>query len=399
MKRWRMLTAAMLMLGLSLGVSINTYGEVRESSNGDKVEGRWISDKQQGPGTIYYKNGNRFEGFWRDGSLEGTGICYKTDGSREFYSYYDGQANGLAIIMDKNGKVTKAGILEDHEWKDDAETVSWTSSGTQYFARQKADIDNGRAIAVYSTGEVYIGEFKNRLRNGWGTFFYAEDGWHMGYWKDDVEDGAGFMFYSSNSDVMYIMGSWKDGDRQATIQYYRDDSLLIANHKDDKADGPGVLIKSDGNAIFCEYKDGEISNDSPKITSDNDGCRFIGETDGTNGYGLRLMKNGQVFIGELKDKEPEGYGVNYWPESGNLYEGEYKAGDRTEGMYIKPNGTTYKGTFWEDTGKDKTGTYRDFRKSETGTTADDKMNDGTITRFKKDGSTVIEKYKDGNKQN
>ncbi len=68
-------------------------------------------------------------------------------------------------------------------------------------------------------------------------------------------------------------------------------------------------------------------------------------------------------------------------------------------MYLKPNGTTYKGTFWEDTGEHKTGTYRDFHQSQTGTTLDSKITDGTITQFKKDGSTVIEKYKDGNKQN
>ena len=67
MKRWKSIATVVLALGLSWGMAASVYAQVKETSSGNKIEGVWISDQQEGPGTIYYSDGSRLEGFWRHG--------------------------------------------------------------------------------------------------------------------------------------------------------------------------------------------------------------------------------------------------------------------------------------------------------------------------------------------
>lgn len=401
MKRWKSVATVVLALGLSWGMAASVYAQVKETSSGNKIEGVWISDQQEGPGTIYYSDGSRLEGFWRHGVMEGSSISYETDGSRRIWTYFNGQANGLGVEISKTGEAT-AGMWEDHAQKQDASIQSWEdSNGTRYFAKDKKDINEGWAIAIYTNDEVYVGEFYEGKRNGWGALYDTDETWFMGSWKEDQLQGAGYFSFSKDSDALHKSGFFENGMFQGgTLQFNKDDSVSITWENNNKADGPTIRISSDGTPVFYECKDGKVSNSNPDIYTDHDGCRFIGGTDGKSGFGLRLMKSGSVYIGGFKDMKPHGQGFFYWPTSNNLFQGTFEENIRTEGTLIWPHGSYYTGTFWDDkANKMKTGTYRDFRKYEIGTcNAEGTFETGTRIRFNKDGSTAKETYKDGQKQ-
>lgn len=402
MKRWKFKTVTILTLCMSLGIAAASYGETRTTNNGTKIEGTWISDNQEGPGRIYYSDGQVFEGFWHKGKLEGTGISYETDGSKGIWFYYNDQTNGLGLRIKSGGEVD-AGIWEDHKRKEDASLSYWKDSeGTRYYAKNKEDINDGKAIALYSNGRIYLGEFHNGKREGWGTLYYTNGDWHMGQWKNDMKNGAGYYSFNKDYDALYHMGIWKDDKQQGgDVQYGKDDNTLITNNKDDLAEGPSVLLHADGSAVFYEYKNNKISNNNPEIYTDHDGCRFIGGTDGKSGSGLRLMKSGSVYIGGFNDMKPEGYGFCFWPDSRNIFEGQWKNGKRTEGTIVFFSGGFYTGTFWDgEQNRMKTGDYRSFRRFETGTCSseDSSLVTGTRITFNKDGSSSTTTLKDGIKQ-
>ena len=52
-------------------------------ANGDKYEGGWKDDCENGYGTMYYANGDKYEGNWADGFRVGYGTYYHSNGKTE----------------------------------------------------------------------------------------------------------------------------------------------------------------------------------------------------------------------------------------------------------------------------------------------------------------------------
>ncbi len=407
MKRWQSKAVALLALGMSLGMAVSAYAKVKEYDDGRKAEGNWVADKLEGPGRFYYTDGRRLEAFWVHHSLEGPGIIYEKDGSRRIWSYFDNKLNGLAVTVNKDGTTSNPGVWEMDSEKKDITLESWDGAkGIHYYAEDKTDINDGQAIACYPTGSIYIGDFKNGKRDGWGTFYYADKGWHTGEWKNDMRNGVGYYSFPNDSQYLYKAGIWtNDQCEGGTLSYDKEDGVLISMEKNNKANGPGVLIKGDKTVLFCEYKDGKIENSNPDIYTNQEGHQYIGVTNGKNGSGLMLTKSGAVHIGNFKDGNAEGQGFHYWPSSETpwcIYEGSFKTNQRTDGTLFWPYGTYFKGTFQEDGAGGlayKNGIYRSFQSySEGSYDVNSKLYTGSYTSFNKDGSSTITKYKDGKKQ-
>lgn len=402
MKRRGIIIAAALAFGFSFLTTSHASAEVKEMEGGGRIEGTWISEQQEGPGRIYYADGRRFEGFWVHGLLEGSAIVFEQDGRRGIFTYYNDKANGPGLVIDKDGNAESM-FHEDHKIVDNRTLTRWDSSdGVTYFLNARTDLNDGKAIALYPDESVYIGEFHNGKKDGWGTLYSKDGGWYTGEWENDVKNGVGYYIFQEKEDVLCWQGIWENGQLEGGhVQHSENGGILVAVHENGKAEGPGVYINPDGIANLYEYKDGAISNSNPDIYTAQNGDRFIGGTDGNNGYGLRLRENGDVYIGNFKNGKKDGEGFYYWAKTGEIFEGTTKADDILDGARIFPYGSYFRGAYWEgEGGHCKSGVSRSFREHYVGTyDVNGKYETGTLRTFHIDGSCTTVQYKDGEKTN
>ena len=146
---------------------------------------------------------------------------------------------------------------------------------------------------------------------------------------------------------------------------------------DDKPDGKGELIYSDGG-----YYEGEFVNGKK------------------HGKGKEIYPNGMEYNGEYINSEYHGYGVLKF-NNGNIYEGEFNCGNRHgQGkMFIKTNETTYDGG-WANNLRHGKGTiyFKDGRKIEG--TWKNGIKDGEFRKYKnKDiNEFIIDYFENGIKK-
>lgn len=400
------MAAAVMALGLAAGIAGGAYAE-EWKEGGDQITGTYVSGKQQGPMRVTFEeDGSVVVQFVCDNKAEGASVQYGGENGEYSVAMVSGnKLNGMYLAIQKNG-AQKATFWEDGELKKNIALKSWTTSdNTHYYAREKTDIEAGKAIAVYTSGNIYMGDFKNGRRDGWGTYFWKDAEYcYMGEWKDGLKDGVGYMIYPGDSDYLYKSAVWTNDKCQDVVFYYtKDDDIHLVPNKDSKEEGPAAVIGADGTIRLLEYKDGKVSNTKPDIYKDKDGNQYIG-TDGKKGYGLKVTKTAGIEIGNFKNGNLDGQGFAYSGRADlKRDEGTYKEGKLMEGVSIWPNGTYYKGTY------DYSGTYMDnllepfgkgflrtFQYSMEGTFSGyRRLDTGIYTIFMKDGSSVEELFIDG----
>ena len=101
----------------------------------------------------------------------------------------------------------------------------------------------------------------------------------------------------------------------------------VGEYKDDKQNGQGTYMFSDGSKYVGEYKD-DKRNGQGTYTFAN-GIKYVGEyKDGKyNGQGTYTLANGAKYVGEWKNGERNGQGT-FRDSSGSLYVGEWKDDER-----------------------------------------------------------------------
>ena len=394
MKRWKFMTVAAIALGLAVGTPAGTYAYVSKSDDGSKNIGSWVSGEQQGPGMVVFEDGTTVCLFCSNNKAEGTMITYGGEiGSISVGMCYNNKQNGMGVTIQKDG-TRKSYFCEDNNIKKNIVLKSWmTSDKVQFYAKEKTDIEDGKAIAVYPSGDIYIGDFKDGKRDGWGTYFWnSQKIWYMGEFKDGVKDGVGYMAYPEGGEYLYKSAVWtKDKCQDIVFYYTEDDDIYLVPNKDSKDHGLGVKIKADGTVVFLEYKNGKVTNAKQDVYADKAGNRYAG-TDGKKGSGVKVTKKGEIQIGSFKDGRLEGQGFIYSADSMAREEGTYKGGGLLEGVSIKANGTYYKGTFERGNVLYGKGFYRSFRESMEGTFGD---YTGIHRIFLKDGSSTTDVLIDG----
>jgi hypothetical protein len=129
--------------------------------DGNRYEGEWKDDKQEGRGVMRYYDGSKYEGEWRYDDKEGKGIMIYSGGSK-----YEG------------------------EWKNDKM--------------------EGKGSLIYSDGDKYEGEWKNDKREGKGVMVYSDGSKYEGEWKNDRKEGKGIMVYYDGSKYE---GEWRNDEQ------------------------------------------------------------------------------------------------------------------------------------------------------------------------------------------
>lgn len=426
---WKKLTALLLTAAVSLTTGVTsqaeettTEGEINYSDGsryeGDVVNGKregngtiyfkdgswtkgvWYDDIQQGPGETHYPDGNILTGFWLDDVITGSVLYVRADGSSSRYIYRNGEANGLSVTVDKNGKISAA-VYENHK-KTTTKLVTWTDDdGTVYYAEKKSDVtDEGNGIAI-SGDSVYIGEFQNGAFNGTGTNYFGCDYLASGSFEDGELNGMliGYVF-EDGEPKKHLRGVVNKKEESFTgICYNADGSYRIGTiNVDDEWDGISVEIKKDGTQEVYRNDDNGEKNITSQLWEDNSGNKHIGtkKNGGIDGYGLRIYKNNEIYIGNFSEGQTDGMGLCYYPDSNFFSYGENKNG-HSEGhvMYFWPSRCYYDGM--AENGKlngEGTIYYMDGG-TKGGTWKDDSLYSGKILSVQKDGSVAVTVYENG----
>lgn len=132
---------------------------------------------------------------------------------------------------------------------------------------------------IYASGVRYIGEFRNSRREGWGSCIFQDGSKYEGNWINDFPEGAGIKTFPSGKEQK---GYWKRGNLE------REDQTLVL----DQNRRIGIL-KSDCISGNC-----------------------------TNGNGIFLFPNGDIYVGDFVNGKRHGIGVCYY-ENRSEYRGRW----------------------------------------------------------------------------
>ena len=168
---------------------------------------------------------------------------------------------------------------------------------------------------------VVSGGIPKRVTNMPYTY-YGVEVLYTGEWKDNKPNGQGMMIFT---DGMFYEGEFKDGqcNGQGTLTYANGD-VYEGEWKDSRCNGQGTMTCASGDVYEGEWKD-----------------------DYANGQGTATYANGNVYEGEWKDGKCNGQGTITYAD-GTVYEGEWKGGRfNGQGTLTFANGDVYEGE-WKD---------------------------------------------------
>jgi len=255
--------------------------------NGDKYVGYVLGDKKQGKGVLYYANGNKYEGDFANDLPHGKGTLLfndlnnkKTKGHVYTGDFVCGKMHGFGVYAYPNGMRYEGGFANDVR----------DGKGKMY-ENQKFLFDtlyeNGVDVKVYEKPQVverYYPEEIDKLRAPTPNricvleeegFYYAEGG--KGRDKGKLTEGA---FFFKNGAVFFGLWKWKD-------MHY------------------GKIYYPNGNMLETSCFKGR-----------------------TPLRGKLTYKNGDEYIGEVKDGVPHGKGEIKVHKTGDYYEGTFINGVR-----------------------------------------------------------------------
>lgn len=260
----------------------------------------------------------------------------------------------------------------------------------------EGDCVNGLGTYEFPSGSVYKGSFKNGQFHGYGLCNYADGDVYEGWWEERLPDGKGELIKANGAK---IKGLWKKGAlvdqsgevlnsdfAEKTIQngeiqigcltgncldglgimgfpngdryegtfvngkfngpgkwIYSYGDIFQGNYVENYAHGPGKIIHSDQSITSGIWENGAYLGETKQGTLRN--CTY-GDC-GNLRQGMFIYQDGTVYIGEINDSKPQGWGrVEY--TSGEVYEGDWKNDIANGyGTYTTLDGSEYVG-IWEN---------------------------------------------------
>lgn len=390
----------------------------------EEFDGMVSGGKKQGTGTLYQEDGGWIEGFWIDDVVQGSAVVYNSETGGARYFFHDGAAsgpvvgyideqedmiisnderNGLCAIIDRDGTVAQAAVMEKGKIQTD-ELVSWTSGDTTYYAAGRNSIEDGTAIAVYSNKNIYIGQFKDKKYEGKGVYYYADGRWYDGTWENGLLEGESIFYYSASDSSkpydVYMKGNYTNSVLDGVGVIYRSDrSRFVCRMKDGRADGIGITVNENGETIFSEWKDGKNVRDNITPWKADNGVSYIGKKAGktVDGYGACIYEKGMISVGDFTKGVHDGEAYIYWPDTDSYFDGHYENGKFSgDGAVYYRNGNYFKGVYsngeWEE------GIYYYYGEGWfDGTFKSGQVETGNMNRILDDGTITVEKYRDGKK--
>ena len=224
----------------------------------------------------------------------------------------------LVVILTKN-------INNDDETNGTDNSETQNSENGSHIEDDSASTE--QEILVYDNGDVYKGELKDGQPDGYGIMTDIKGNIYEGEWKDGVRNGQGTATYASGS---VYEGGWKDDQPDGYgIYTWADGDVYEGEWIDGRGNGQGTMTYADGTVKTGTWENGI----------------YVGDDNASIEQETITYENGDVYKGELKDDQPDGYGTMTYAD-GIVYEGEWKDGKRTgQGTQTMTNGDVYKGEF------------------------------------------------------
>ena len=367
--------------------------------DGERYKGQ---DRTNGMGAFHFSNGDMYFGRLRDNKRDGFGIYIASDRGTinncigcKYYAgnWSNGIKSGAGSCYNETGKLLYRGVFMD-----DRPVGSYPSTG-----------DNaayGFTIINYNDGTKHIGESINGRRDGYGIIVWPTGELWLGWCKDGIRDGAGLMIYNNGnlstgtwkgntytpivSDMPWHdmlkqaisanpRHAWDNGDRYkgqdrangigATL--WSDGNMYFGSYRENKRNGDGIYIAPDGQTILhcpdCKYYAGNWSNDEKTDGSCYDAngkLLYLGKfsndrpvdaypTPGRNAsfkFEFKIINyNDGKYIGETLNGNRHGNGILVWL-TGDLWFGSFMSGSRDgAGLLINNDGNVLSGSWKGDT--------------------------------------------------
>jgi hypothetical protein len=235
-----------------------------------------------------------------------------------------------ATDLTTSGKQSLSGKL--HGAHGDWDIGTWINSQAKSTWSGRLDgggKPSGRGTYTFADGSVYEGNCKNGEMYGFGKHMWSNCDSYEGMWGGGYEEGDGKFVYADGS---VLEGTWVSGEFDKGT--YQEQSI-------------GKKYKA-----YCDWyeKDGNWINRDTKATW----------TDGLDGNGKpKLVRkvhymSGDVYEGNCKDGEKDGYGRYLYVKNGGELRGKWENGKFVEGTYREQSrGARYKayGDWYQKDGK------------------------------------------------
>ena len=237
----------------------------------------------------------------------------------------------------------------------------------------KGSFANGKLINGERHSEKYIGPIKNNQKSGLGKEYLSRYINYEGYFENDKWSGEGILTISKETGLeneAKWAGIWKNGMLNGQASYIYGKTAYDGEWKDNKKDGTGTMLYSDGSLYIGEWKENKKTKGRMEYFN---GDNYIGEwnNDSRSGEGIYEYHDGSVYTGDWRDDLQYGQGElktssftysGSWDggyfhgkgeisfKNGDFYSGDFNKGRKEgHGIYQFKNGNIYEGYFEDDT--------------------------------------------------
>lgn len=355
---------ASMLLGCEGALNERTVVRTIETEEGT-YKGEVKDGLPHGEGYIEFFGLGSYEGGFAEGEFHGYGVfdvpgLFKYEGE-----YHMGEYHGYGI------ETLADGDRYEGEWsrgkKHGEGTETWADS-TSYTGSYNDGYRDGKGLYTWADGRTYEGEFSENVVTGFGTMTFPEGMSYTGNWKDGLMNGEGKWIYESGATYsgefeegqLAKKGKWTingneyeeyfNGEYRNSLpygegeRYYTNGSKAIGTWDDQgMATGHIVSYESNGMIYVGEMRDG-FPDGFGKFYSNLIDYYYEGEhvADLRHGQGTYYYE-GNHYEGEWQDDLPHGYGTQT-DKDGTVYEGEWQAGNREgHGRLTHTNGRVYEG--------------------------------------------------------
>ena len=261
---------------------------VMQYKKGNLYDGCFLKNNMHGYGTFTWNNGDKYQGEWKDGNMDGKGEYFYA--SDKYYKKYSGNW--------KKGKRCGKGVMQ------------------------------------YKNDDLYDGCYLNNNRHGYGKMYYENGDTYFGIWENNNMNVLGR--YDFSDGTCYI-GSFKNGDFDGFGVLYKPDGYIHFGYFENN-------ICYDGLFLDPGYNDPYLDNSLFTFSTPDDGQYFgVIKEDGYE-YGIYILDNGEIYLGDFYYDDCCGYGV-FLSQNKFYYRGQVENNTENglgymyyaDGMCIKAN--------------------------------------------------------------
>lgn len=263
----------------------NGEGRMYTVSGELEYDGQWMNNSHHGFGILNDPYGYRYEGEFRNGRRDGYGKYLLKNGETYEGQFEESEYHGYGVLKYADGKVHYDGEWEKGKFNGFGK--DYYPDGTLcYSGNWINDRKWGYGKWYYPNGKIkYDGEFAYDEFEGSGTFYTPDGKSYAGTWYDNYSEEHRLMHCNSDFGRGYYIGETEED---------------------------GIFRRKNGyGLLFCE--DGHL--------------RYNGDflNDDYSGFGTLFYPDGKIeYDGEWKKCRPHGYGILNF--RGKAYEGEWKDG-------------------------------------------------------------------------